>query len=68
MAANNNNDANRREATNASAFERSIAVAIAAEVEKEFDERFGTNPSHGIRGGSHNHISRQKLRKLPAFS
>ena len=27
-----------------------------SEVETEFDERFGTNPSHGIRGGSHTHI------------
>ena len=52
MAANNNNDANRREATNTSAFERSIAVAIAAEVETGFDERFGTNPSR-IRWRSH---------------
>ena len=52
MAANNNNnngDANHLEATNASAFERSIAVAIADEVETEFEQRFGTNPLHGIR-------------------
>ena len=55
MAANNNNnngDANRHEATNASAFEQSIAVAIADEVETEFDNQFGTNPSHGIRGAA----------------
>ena len=54
MAANNNNGhANRREATNASAFERSMAVAIADEMEVEFDNQFGTNPSYGIRGVAH---------------
>ena len=43
-------NANRDEATNGRAFERSVADALVGEAEEYFSDRYEPTPSEGIRG------------------